>query len=62
MTTSTPRSKNLEERYSTPAFKALQSLQNHPKFVNQDIITITGFMKTEEEVQAHLERNQEYIK
>jgi len=57
----TLRSKNLSERYGTPAFKALQELQNDPYFQSRDIITITGFMKTEEEVQAHLERHQSLI-
>lgn len=58
MTTSTPRSKDLEIRYSTPAFKALEALQNTPKYANQDIVTITGFMKTEEELIKHLEAHQ----
>jgi hypothetical protein len=51
----TLRSKNLEIRYSQPAFVALEKLQNDPYFANKDIITITGFMKTEEEVTAHYE-------
>jgi hypothetical protein len=57
----TPRSKDLSVRYSTPAFKALESLQNTHYFSGRDIITITGFMKTEEEVQAHLQRHQELL-
>lgn len=51
----TLRSKDLSVRYSQPAFIELKSLQNNPYFSNKDIITITGFMKTEEEVTAHLE-------
>ena len=50
----TLRSKDLSIRYSQPAFVELKALQNTPYFENQDIITITGFMKTEEEVSAHL--------
>jgi hypothetical protein len=57
----TLRSKDLAVRYGTPAFKALESLQNTPYFSGRDIITITGFMKTEEEVQAHLERHQALV-
>lgn len=58
----TLRSKVLTERYNTPAFKALSLLQNEPYFQNRDIITITGFMKTEEEVQAHLDSMQSLLK
>ena len=52
---STLRSENLETRYNQPAFVQLEKLQNNPYFSSKDIITITGFMKTEEEVISHLE-------
>ena len=29
-------------------------LQNHPKLVNQDHLTICGFMRTEEELRRHI--------
>ncbi len=51
---STLRSSNLEVRYSQKEFIELQELQNHEYFVNRDIITITGFMQTEEEITRHL--------
>jgi spore coat polysaccharide biosynthesis protein SpsF (cytidylyltransferase family) len=36
-------------------FKKLQKLQNHPKHENTDILTICGFMKSEEEIKDHRE-------
>lgn len=41
--------------------KALTQVQNHPAFEHQDILTITGFMPTDEEVRAHLEANIAFI-
>jgi len=45
----------------TPEWKALfselQRLQNSGKHENQDIITITGFMSTLEELAAHVTAN-----
>lgn len=38
-------------------FEELQELQNSGKHEHQDILTITGFMKTVEELEAHVERN-----
>jgi len=51
----TQRSRNLTTRYNQPSFIALQELQNTSKFDNVDIVSITGFMRTEEEVTAHYE-------
>ena len=39
---------------------ALGQIQNHPSCVNQDIMTITGFM-TDDEVRAHIETNLSWI-
>ena len=58
----TLRSENLTERYNQPAFVELESLQNEPYFNDRDIVTITGFMKTEEEVTAHLESMKSLLK
>jgi len=38
-------------------FSELQRLQNSGKHENQDIITITGFMSTLEELEAHVKAN-----
>jgi hypothetical protein len=42
-------------RYSTPLWKALECLQNGIE--NRDILTITGFMKTYDELMAHYKAN-----
>jgi hypothetical protein len=38
-------------------FSELQRLQNSGKHENQDILTITGFMSTLEELEAHVKAN-----
>jgi len=38
-------------------FKELVDLQNSGHHEHQDILTITGFMKTLEELEAHVKRN-----
>jgi hypothetical protein len=38
-------------------FNELQRLQNSGKHEDQDIITITGFMSTLEELEAHVKAN-----
>jgi hypothetical protein len=38
-------------------FSELQRLQNSGKHENQDIISITGFMRTLEELEAHVKAN-----
>lgn len=35
----------------------LVTIQNQPHNMNRDILTITGFMSTEEELQNHINRN-----
>ena len=40
--------------------KALTQIQNHPACINQDILTITGFMN-DDEVRAHIEANIAWI-
>ncbi len=42
--------------------KELRDIQNHPYFEHQDIMTITGFMKTDQEVREHIERNRETLR
>ena len=43
------------KRYSTPLWKALECLQNG--IDNRDILTITGFMKTADELIVHYNAN-----
>jgi hypothetical protein len=38
-------------------FNELVDLQNSAHHAHQDILTITGFMKTLEELEAHVKRN-----
>lgn len=35
--------------------QALGQIQNHPAFVHQDILTITGCGMTDDEVRAHID-------
>jgi|AOAMet11_17_M020_2_1038521.scaffolds.fasta_scaffold97048_1 hypothetical protein len=42
-------------RYSTPLWEAMERLQNGIE--NRDILTITGFMKTADELIAHYKSN-----
>lgn len=58
----TLRSKDLATRYAQPAFVELKELQNTAYFEDRDIITITGFMETEEEVITHLENMKSLVK
>ena len=40
--------------------QALSQIQNRPACINQDIMTITGFM-TDDEVREHIEVNMRWI-
>lgn len=44
------------KRYDTELWNLLVSVQNDEKNINQDIITITGFMKTDKELIEHYNR------
>lgn len=49
-------------RYETKTWKNLVEVQNElSQYVDIDILTITGFMKTDDELEAHLAANRKTL-